>query len=84
MVSVSGGSIVRQILLWDIFNSLDTMSSTIERFIECILSVLLYREMPIKDGSRPPRKLPDPALLVQRPGTAAAALQKRKLRTSKD
>lgn len=39
------------------------------------------REMPIKDGTRPSRKLPaDPAVLVPRPGTAAAALQKRKLR----
>ncbi|XP_073246688.1 leucine-rich repeat-containing protein 56-like [Porites lutea] len=38
------------------------------------------RETPTKDGTRPPHKLPDPALLAQRPGTAAAALQKRKLR----
>lgn len=42
------------------------------------------RETPVKDGTRPARKLPDPALLVTRPGTAAAALQKRRLRTSKD
>ncbi|KAL9956013.1 hypothetical protein ACROYT_G037430 [Oculina patagonica] len=42
------------------------------------------RELPTKDGTRPSRKLPDPALLGQRPGTAAAALQKRKLRPLKD
>ncbi|KAJ7360064.1 Leucine-rich repeat-containing protein 56 [Desmophyllum pertusum] len=42
------------------------------------------REMPTKDGTRPSRKLPDPALLGHRPGTAAAALQKRKLRPSQN
>lgn len=42
------------------------------------------RETSTKDGTRPSRKLPDPALLGQRPGTAAAALQKRKLRPLKD
>lgn len=48
------------------------------------VSSLLYREMPARDGTRPPRKLPDPALMVPRPGTAAAALQKRRFRSSKD
>jgi len=42
------------------------------------------REVPRKDGTRPARRLPDPTLLGQRPGTAAAALQKRRLRTSED
>ncbi|XP_068673337.1 leucine-rich repeat-containing protein 56-like [Montipora foliosa] len=42
------------------------------------------REMPVRDGTSPLRKLHDAALREPRPGTAAAALQKRKLRTSKD
>ena len=50
---------------------------------KCILS-LLYREVPVRDVTRPPRKLPDPVHMVPRPGTAAAALQKRRLRNSKD
>jgi len=42
------------------------------------------RENPVGDSTRPRRKLPDTALLVTRPGTAAAALQKRRLRPLTD
>ncbi|XP_067043265.1 leucine-rich repeat-containing protein 56-like [Acropora muricata] len=42
------------------------------------------RENPVGDSTRPRRKLPDTALLVTRPGTAAAALQKRRLRPVTD
>lgn len=49
-----------------------------------IWDIYFYREMSTKDGTRPSRKLPNPALMGQRPGTAAAALQKRKLRPLQD
>lgn len=39
---------------------------------------------PTKDNIRPLRKLPDPPFLGQRPGTAAAALQKRRLKPSQE
>ena len=52
--------------------------------LDSLLLSYLRNVPPTKDNIRPSRKLPDPPFLGQRPGTAAAALQKRRLKPSQE